>query len=428
MQSSKTKRSGRLAALALAGVLLPGTAAWAQDAVTESVLGRPRPGYDPLGIDLFAGPNDPGSPFILYPSVSVSGGWDDNVFRDENDRKDDFFVLVAPSLLLASDWVNHGVNVHANAGIQRNVHYDQNNFTAFDIGADGFLDIGLDSQLFAAASFGREVDGRDDVDDIGEDNDNDLVKYWFNRQTLGFSTAFGDWTWSVQGDRLGLNYIDNGEDQQDRDRVEYDVTSRLGYEFQPGVSMFVEGGYNWRIYDEAQDNFGIDRNSQGWQARAGFIYDITGVLAAEVSAGYISQNPADDDFGDTSGFAVDAGITWNPTDLITIRGYAVTTINETTLDHASTGRAIYGGLGFDYDLDDNLYFTSNAVYTTVHFTPEDGFEARDDDIVRGDAGLVWLINENFSLRGTYIHTRRYSSEDGEDYTDNTVLLTLQAGL
>ena len=428
MLSSRTRRSARVAALALAGALVPETAALAQDAVTESVLGRPRPGYDPLGIDLFAGPNDPGSPFVLYPSITITGGWDDNVFRDEDDKKDDFFVLIAPTLLLASDWVNHGLNFHATGGFQRNLRYDQNNFTIFDIGADGFLDVGLDSQVFAAASFGREADSRDDVDDIGEDNDNELVKYWFNRQTLGFSTAFGDFTWLVQGDRQQLNYVNNEENQDDRDRVEYEVTSRLGYEFQPGVSVFVEGGYNWRTYDHTPDDFGIDRNSQGWQVRGGFVYDITGVLAAEASAGYISQNPADDDFGDTSGLAVDANITWNPTDLITIRGLAGTTINETTLDHASTGRAIYGGLGFDYDIAENVYFTSNAVYTTVNFEPEDGFEARKDDIIHGDAGLVWLINENFSLRADYIHTRRYSSEDGEDYTDNTVLLSFQAGL
>jgi len=428
MKTSLMKRGGVLAAVALAGALLPGAAAWGQDAVSESVLGRPRPGYDPLGIDLFAGPNDPGSPFILYPSITVTGGWDDNVFRTENDRKDDFFVLIAPSLLLASDWVNHGLNLHATAGIVRNLHYDQNNYTAFDIGADGFLDVGLDSQIFGAASFGRAADSRDDVDDVGEDDDQPLSKYWYNEQTLGFNTAFGDWTWMVQGDRLQVNYIDNGDNQDDRDRVEYLVTSRLGYEFQPGVSVFVEGGYNWRRYDHVPDDFGVDRNSEGWQVRGGFVYDITGVLAAEASAGYISQNPADDDFGDTSGLAVDADITWNPTDLITIRASAGTSVNETTLDDASSAYVIYGGLGFDYDLDDNLLFTSNVVYTSADYEPEKGTDERKDHIVRGDAGVIWLINENFSMRADYIHTRRYSNEHGEDYTDNTVLLSVQAGL
>ena len=428
MHVKKKKRSARLATLALAGVLLPGAAAWGQDAVSESVLGRPRPGYDPLGIDLFAGPNDPGSPFVLYPSVTVSGGWDDNVFRDENDKKDDFFLIVAPSLLLASDWVNHGLNLHADAAIIRNLNYDQNNATTFDIGADGFLDIGLDSQLFGAASFGRAVDGRDDVDNIGQPNNDDLVKYWFNRQTLGFKTAFGDFIWQIQGDRDQLDYVNNQENQTDRDRKRYEVSSRLDYEFQPGVTVFVAGGYNWVRYDEVPDDFGIDRNSEGWEALAGFTYDITGVLAAEVSAGYISQSPDDDSFGDTAGFAIDSEITWNPTDLITIRGVAGTTINETTLDDYSTGRAIYGGLGFDYDLADDLIFTSNAVYTAVNFTPQQGFDERTDDIVHGDIGLIWLINENFSMRADYNHTRRYSSAPGEDYTDNTILLSLKAGL
>jgi hypothetical protein len=428
MRSSRTKRRYRLAAVALAGTILGGVPAWGQDAVSESVLGRPRPGYDPLGIDLFAGPNDPGSPFVLYPSITLSGGWDDNVFREDDDKDDDFFLVIAPSLVLASDWVNHGLNFHATAGIKRNLDFDENNFTVFEIGADGFLDIGLDSQLYAGAAFGRAVDGRDDIEDAGEDDRDDLVKHWFNRQTVGFSTMFGDFTWLVQGDRERLNYIDNETNQDDRDRTQYEVTSRLGYEFQPGVSVFVEGGYNWRLYDDDEDDFGFDRNSQGWQVEGGFIYDITGVLAAEVGAGYIRQNADDPSFTDNSGFAVDANITWNPTDLITIRALARTTINETTLDDFSSGRAIQGGLGFDYDLAENLIFTSNGSYTAVHYEPAEGFEERSDDIWQGDVALIWLVNENFSFRTDYVHTRRYSTAPGEDYVDNTVLLSLQAGL
>jgi len=416
------------ATIAFAAALLAAVPAWGQDAVTESVLGRPRPGYDPLGIDLFAGPNDPGSPFILYPSVTLSTGWDDNVFRTENDRKDDFFFVIAPSLVLQSDWVNHALNLHATAGIVRNVNYDQNNSTVFDIGADGYLDIGLDSQLFGAASFGRGADSRDDIEDVGEDPDSPLSKYWYNEQTLGFATTMGDWYWRIQGDRLQLNYIDDGNNQDDRDRVEYLVTSRLGYEFQPGVSVFVEGGYNWRRYKQVPDDFGYDRDSNGWQVRGGFVYDITGVLAAEASAGYITQDSDDSRFSDNSGVAIDANITWNPTDLITIRGIAGTTINETTLQHASTGRAIYGGLGFDYDLDDNLMFTSDLLYTAVAYEPEKGYEQRNDDIIQAGAGLIWLINENFSMRGDYIFTQRFSNYAGENYNDNIVLLSLQAGL
>ena len=428
MRNNRIRRSGGLAAIALAGTILAGMPAWAQDAVSDSVLGRPRPGYDPLGIDLFAGPNDPGSPFVLYPSITLTGGWDDNVFRENDDTDDDFFLVISPSLVLASDWVNHGLNFHATAGIKRNLDFTENNFTVFEIGTDGFLDVGLDSKVFAAAAFGRAVDGRDDVEDAGEDDRDDLVKHWFNRQTLGFSTMFGDFTWVVQGDRQRLNYVDNDNNQDDRDRTQYDITSRLAYEFQPGVSVFVGGGYNWRRYDDETDDFGFNRNSEGWKAEGGFIYDITGVLAAEVGAGYVSQNPEDPSFGNNSGFAVDANITWNPTELITIRALAATTINETTLDDESTGRAIQGGIGFDYDLADNLIFTSNGTYTRVRYEPAEGFEERTDNIWQGDAAVIWLINENFSLRTDYVHTRRSSSEAGEDYVDNTVLLSLKAGL
>lgn len=415
---------GGSAALLLAA-LAPAGAALAQSAEGDSVLGRPRPGYDPLGIDLFAGPKDPGSPFILYPSLDVSGGWDDNVFREDSPREDAFFLRVSPQLVLESDWVNHGLSLSARADIARWEEFEQNDSTAFELRANGFLDIGLESQLYGNAMFGRVADPRDDVNNPGT---TDLVHSWQNEQVVGFSTYVGDLVSDTWGQRRQFNYVDNGANQDDRDYVEYAVNQRLGYEFQPGVVLFVEGGYNWRRYEQEFDDFGYHRDSQGWQVRGGFAYDAAGVLSAEISAGYLRQRYEDDRFGTNSGFAVDGNIIWNPDDLVTIRAFAGTTVGETTLEGASGAYTTYGGLGFDYDLADNLIFTSEAVFTNVDYDPATGFSERKDDIWQASAGLIFLINEYFSVRADYTYTTRDSNFPGEDYSDNTVLLTLHSQL
>ncbi len=412
------------AAWTTAGILAA-PAAQAQSALEDSVLGRPRPGYDAMGIDLFAGPSDPGSPFILYPALDITGGWDDNVFREDSPRNDDFLLKISPSVALVSDWVNHGLSLSARADIVRWEEFDQNNATNFEVKSAGFLDIGLDSQLFGNASFGRQSDGRDDVNNPGTTN---LVRYWRNMQTVGFSTYAGDFQSTTTGTRDRYNYVDNGVNQDDRDYVKYAVTERLGYEFQPGVVLFVEGGYNWRRYDDSVDDFGYNRDSQGWEVRGGLSYDAAGVLAAEVSAGYLRQKYEDDHFGVSAGFAVDGNITWNPADLVTIRAYAGTSIQETTLDGASGAYGTHGGLGFDYDLADNLIFTSDVIYTNIKYDAAPGFTERKDDVWQASAGLVWLINEYFSARADYTFTTRESNIPGEDFNDNTVLITLHTQL
>ncbi len=404
---------------------LPTGGLQAQDALGDSVLGRPRPDYDPIGIDLFASPTDPGSPFVLYPSLEVSGGWDDNVFREESGPDSDFFLLLSPEVTLESDWDNHGLSLGARADIARYEQFGQNNVTAFEVDGQGFLDVGLDTRVFGGGSYGRFVDGRDDVDNAGS---NDLVAHWDNTQLVGLETAFGDFQFSLLGERHRSNYVNNGANQQDRDRTQYDVSSRLGYEFQPGVVLFVEGGYNWRLYDEPTDDFGYERNSQGWEVAGGFSYDVTGVLFAEIGAGYRQQNYEDPRFGNDSGFAINGDIIWNPTDLLTVRGAAGTMINETTLEGASGARQIYGGIGFDYELAENLLFTSDAVYSTVNYEPAPGFSDRRDRIWQASAGLIFLVNEFFQLRTDYTFTTRNSSAAGQDFNDNTILLTLRTQL
>ena len=67
-------------------------AAWGQDADAEdpnvTVQDRERPDFDPLGIRA-------GS-FLVFPELSVEGGYDSNVFATDDAEEDDLFSTIRP--------------------------------------------------------------------------------------------------------------------------------------------------------------------------------------------------------------------------------------------------------------------------------------------------------------------------------------------
>ncbi len=74
-------------------------------------MSRPRLDYDPIGIPIGGGADDPGSPFILLPRLDTQLGWESNVFREDDNPQDDFFLLTEATLDLRSDWELHSFGI-----------------------------------------------------------------------------------------------------------------------------------------------------------------------------------------------------------------------------------------------------------------------------------------------------------------------------
>lgn len=403
--------------------------AQAQDAVEASVLERPRADYDANGIDLFAGKDSPGAPFVLYPSFTIDALYDDNVFREENNEDDDLFIRLKPEVTIASDWDNHALSLGARADIGRYETFDENDYEDVQAFIEGRVDVTEDTNIFGGADWGRYHNARDDVD-LGI-ADTKIVVIDRNTQTLGFETKPSDWLLRVWGSRAANNFFDSDFNQDDRDFTQWDARAKLGYEFQPGVLAFVVGGYNWRVYDDETDDFGYQRDSTGWDVAGGLAYEISDVLKAEVTAGYQKQTFADDRLGATGGFTVGGDITWNPTDLMTVRMGAATGVQETTLQALGSAETISANVGMDYEVTDALLWTNNLSYSIADYSASDvtaGVERRKDKAWVGSTGLIFKINEFFEMQGTYTFTTRDSNISGEDFEGNTFLISLKSQL
>ena len=73
-----------------------------RDARGTAVDRRSNPDYAPLGVRAGA--------FLIRPSVTVAGQYDDNVFADERNTIDDYVLVVQPRLTAGTNWGRHALN------------------------------------------------------------------------------------------------------------------------------------------------------------------------------------------------------------------------------------------------------------------------------------------------------------------------------
>lgn len=389
----------------------------------DSVLSRAQSNAEALGIDLFSTADEPGAPFALYPSLAFTSGYDDNIFFDDSGTEDSFFFIVRPEAVVSSDWDNHALNVGAFGEFGRYVDNGNSNYDDWEVFADGVIDIDEESRLFGRGSWGRFHNTRDDPDTASGDFDVD--EYFRSRGNVGVEAKPADLLLRLEGRFTDINYRDNESiNNDDRDRREYLVTGRVGYEFQPGVAVFVEPSYEWVNFDDDVDDFGIDRDNDGVSVVGGFVYELTGVTFVEAGLGYFHRNYDDSDFNDRDGIDFTLRLTWNPTDLLTVDASGGRVVSQTSLDGASGAVTSFADLTFDYELAEGLVLSPSGAFRNDDF----GDNERDDDTYLARLGLTYFLNDQIRIEASYEFSHRDSNVGGEDYDRNVAMITMTGKL
>ena len=109
------------------------------------------------------------------------------------------------------------------------------------------------------------------------------------------------------------------------------------------------------------------------------------------------------------------------TPLTTVVGSASRTIEETTILGASGFFASRGSLSVDHELLRNLLILLDGAFQNNDYQGID----RSDDIFSARAEARYLINRHAYLTGSYAFRRRNSDAVGQDFTDNTGLVSVR---
>lgn len=419
----------------VAGLTVPAIAL-AQSASQDSVEGRGRPEYDPLGIYLndaltilgrlniarTAGPvprsADTLGSFMVNTTMELETSYDDNIFRKSTGQVSDTLARFKPGMRLSSDWANHAFGFSLGGDLGRYTDHSTENFSDFNSGVTGKIDVdeGENLDLSLGWSRGHEVrgslDDRDEAKPTTSQNFNFGATYSrdvgeiFSRTT--FTAGYAD-------------FFDNGAiNNDDRDVRTYTLRQRFGHEIDEGSQIFVEGAGNLRDYVASLDDNGKKLGSHGGEALVGLVWDVSGVSFLEFGVGYFRQEFADPASRTSKGPSFRGRFLWNPTGMLTLSGGATREVKETTQTGASGVVTSVYSLKLDWEALYSLILTMDGAYQTE----ETGGTNRSDDTSRFALRARWLMGQNWSMQSAAEYAERKSTRANGGYSDMRLMVSI----
>lgn len=410
------------------------------DAQAESVRGVGTFERDPIGIELDRlielpfdlaedGDHDPDetrppalSTFTVFPTFEVDLIATDNLFRSEENERFDLITIYRPILEVQSDWENHFLSFNAQLDVGRHLKNSIEDFEDYTLGATFVLDIDDFTSATASASHARSHGQRGDIDDPGRDLSPDIQ--FQNNFSVGISRAIPD---GLEADATfslaKISFENNGPiDNSDRQRTDYGLSGRLGWEIEQGTSVFVAPGATLTRFRRKLDNFGTNRDFDDYQLAAGIRLDPSPITFLEFLAGLTHRRFVDDAFSNGTDRLIRGTFLWNPTSVLTVNG----SIDQSFSPAATVG--VSGTLTRTYSTSvdwtpwDPLILSASAALRTEEF--EGSVPERSRDAIILGLSADWAINRNFytSLSAT---TERQSGDLAvDDMTENRLQVRL----
>lgn len=408
--------SGIAIASALALSLGVVTTAVAQtDSRTTTVMDRERPELDALGAKAGG--------FTIFPSIEVEETYNDNIFGTQTGARDDFITTFTPAVRIASDWNQHSLGFNGSADVVRYWTNDTEDHETANLSVDGRLDIRRDTNVTGEAGYEKGSEERGSVNDAGgiTPTEFDVVSLdvgIFNKWNRVSVTADGS---VKQRDFDDVRTTTGVVNNDDRDRDEFELDVRAGYEIQEEYEAFAQVILTSVNYGDPLDDNGLNRDSEGFEIRAGARVDLSGLIFGDVFVGYLDRDYDDPTLKSVETVVGGVDLTWNVTSLTTITGGFSREVSETTLAAASGSLSTAYRIRADHEVLRNLILSVRARYANDEF---EGTQ-REDDNYSGGVRAEYMLNRNMSVVLEYNYNERVSNL-GADNEINNIALRLRA--
>ena len=387
-----------------AGARGVGTGDWLFVPNLPSVFQRPRPEYDPTGLQLGA--------FTLSPEIAIGAEATDNVFAEENDKDSDISGVARPAFRLQSNWSTHMLGIEGDARFEQHLEETSENQEEGGGTIFGRLDITGDDTLFASAGYRRIVEDRDDPDD----EEGQLTEYNRANARIGYIHEFSRVI--LRFDALGRNFDYLEDIDEDRDRNELDLGLRVNYAWTPRISPFVAVGYGLEDYEDEVDDGGVDRDAMQYTALIGANFLITEILSGEIALGVEHTTFDESSFDSTTNPSANGRLIWNVTPLTSIIARARYYEDVTSQSGASSKTVISSGVRVEQEILSDLLGFAEIGYRNDNYSGID----RNDNRFEAGLGGEYLLNRNISFFAEYSFEHRESDVAGLDFTKNTIFI------
>ncbi|MCP3411809.1 outer membrane beta-barrel protein [Bradyrhizobium sp. CCGB01] len=403
-------------------------------AMAGTVPGQPQRRRLKADDDAFGAVGDYAGSFLIKGGLELSTGYDTNPARLNKPVGSPVYV-VAPDLLVASDWERHALVADLRgsfSGYTNNmpatidgfaspspVEIDRPDFTGH---VDGRLDVDRDFKLTSQLRL------RLATDNPGSPNvQAGLQKYPIYAAygtTLGFDQTFNRFQVAagVTVDRTAYtnSKLTDGtiSSNDDRDFNQYGGVGRFSYDLKPGLKPFVEIEGDSRVHDQPADRNGYFRDSSGGYAKVGSTFEFTRILVGEISVGYTARNYVDPRLSQLAGFLTAGSLIWNASGLTTVKFFTDTQIAESTVPGSSGVLVHTYAAEVDHDFRRWLTAVGRFTYGTYDYQNQN----RNDKTYSLEGNLIYKLNRNIWVKGTLRHDILNSNVAGSSSQGTVVLV------
>lgn len=408
----------------------------AQDNGTDQVVSvyeRSRPD--------FQAPGARSGSFIFSPTIDAGARYNSNIFARRAGATavnpgeiDDFIWSVKPNFSLASDWSQNSVVFTAGADIARYTDNGREDYEDFNLGVNGRVDIERGMNFTWGADYVDQHEDRGAPDTAGNQAEQTRFKRFdaragFERDqsimSLAVNARFSNWDFT-DPDIIGGGVLDNTQ----RNRKEYFGDVRVGYEVDQYYEAFVQLTANRIDFDNSQATGGPERSSDGWEARVGSSFDLTGTSRGEFFVGYLNQEFDNDIFDKIDVFTFGASLLWNPTGLTSVnvgvnRGIQQTIVSDNTggpLLFASGILATTYSMGIEHELQRNFLVKAGLSYSDQDFRST----VRSDENYSANFGAKYFVNRNWAIVADYTWDYRNTNAATQDFKRHVFMVGLSA--
>jgi hypothetical protein len=366
--------------------------------------------------------------FLLFTEAEIGTIMTDNVLATETDRHADTAFEVAPEIRLESDWSRHFFSAEFVGDRSWYRDFEVEDDRIYQATLRGRLDVTRRTHLELEAEKSLTQAGRDSVSltdiagnqiDLHEEHLMAAADHTFNRLTLKLTGTVSQYDYDDEPATDPGLFGENEVPFLDiRDYREDELKLRGTYELSSKTGLFLEGSINERDYKQPISSEGLRRGSSGYVLLSGMTFQVTGKLTGEISAGWGQQQSIEQSFSPIDGFLLNGDIIWQPRPTTKVEFIARSEIAETTLVDS------FGAVDRYYELSlQQAFWRYLVVGTYVSYEVADYV---DDPLVdqRLIEGLTaeYYFNPYFSVYGRYEHTDFFSTDEGDDFTENEVRL------
>lgn len=420
MRGVRGARVGLAMALLAAASLFPAAAEAQQIPPNQGVADRPRPGFEPLGIDV------PG--FTLFPTLATDVIATDNFRASNANRESDVFAIVAPEVRLKSDWGRHDLN--ARAYFSRSIHANltSEDVSQFGASATGTLDISRQSRLNFNASIDRKAEGRADLGSfLGTPSP---VNYNIYRFGVSGAQSFNRLSLraGVSVDRFDFFDVAAADgsilDQDFRDMRVVTGSASAQWEVVSGVSALVSGQYDESSFSSQPASINeLRRDSSGYSLLAGVSLELSSLVFGQVQIGLIDRSYQDPRLKDVRGPSYRANLLWNVTPLTSLRLTGARTIEDASSTVFAGNTRSEVGFFVDHELYRYIILSGDTAFS--HFSPNGpGDDGNEFSIA---AGVRYLASKRLSINGRLRYAQRSSANANISYHATAATISARIG-